>query len=637
MLSFSVGPQCCGSLAESAAREWLVSDGLGGYASGTVAGLRTRRYHGLLVVARDAPPGRMLGLASLDPVLVLGDRRVRLASHEWASGAVDPAGHEHLAGFALHAGVPRFTYAVEDVVVEREIAAHRGRPGVGVVHRVVRAPAPVRLEVEALCTWRDSHGERLAGADPSVEQVAGGFVFEGAYRLRGPGFVPGGTWYRGVAYRVEAERGLGSTEDLWFAGRFAAVLSPGDLLEVDAWSGALDDEPPPARAAVLSARRRIGALVAASGVDGDHGASLVAAADQFVVAGPDVVAGYPWFGSWSRDTMTSYEGLFLSTGRADEGRALLDRAGSSLSQGMLSNTADVGSTTYNTIDATLWLLHAAHRHVVTTGDLDLASALAEPLLGAVDHYVAGTRFAIHVESDGLLSGGEDGVALTWMDARVGGTPVTARAGKPVEVNALWVNGLASLAGLLELTGRDSSRLRVLESAARRSFVSRFVRPGGLGCYDVVDGPYGDDPRIRPNQLLAVSLPFAPLDEISPLRACAPLLTPLGLRSLAPDDPSYRPLHRGGVAARDAAYHEGTVWPWLIGPYADACDRLGVAREGLLDGLLGHIGDVGIGSISETADGVAPHGATGCPFQAWSVAELLRVYRRASGEPPVDRR
>ncbi|MDA8292396.1 MAG: glycogen debranching enzyme N-terminal domain-containing protein [Actinomycetota bacterium] len=631
MLTLGAGPQCCGTLEESSAREWLVADGLGGYATGTVAGLRTRRYHGLLVVARGAGR-RMLGLASLDPVLDRGGSRVRLATHEWASGAVDPVGHEHLVRFSLEHGVPRWTFSVGDVVLEREVASHRGRPGVAVVHRVVRAPAPVRLEVEALCTWRDSHGSRLAGADPEVARVASGFVFEGAYRVRGPGFEPDGAWYRGVHYRVEKERGLDCVEDLWFAGRFVAELSAGESLEVDAWAGDLSDEPQGASGAVRSARARTAALVGSSGVSDETSRALVAAADAFVVDGPDVVAGYPWFGSWSRDTMTSYEGLFLTTGRPEEGRALLERAAGTLSEGMLANTADTGETTYNTVDATLWMLHSVGRHVELTGDLDLAAALAGPLSEAVAHHVAGTRFGIRVDADGLLTGGAPGVALTWMDARVDGVPVTARAGKPVEVNALWVSGLASLASLLDATGEDSARIRSLESSARESFVRRFVRPDGRGCYDVVDGPGGDDASVRPNQLLALSLPHAPLEDRAALLACAPLLTPLGLRSLAPADLAYRPVHRGDVASRDRAYHEGTVWPWLVGPYVDACDRLGVSREGVLDGLLAHLADDGIGSVSEAADGDAPHGATGCPFQAWSVAELLRVGAR--GPSPV---
>jgi len=622
-----LGPACCGTLAESSLREWLVADSLGGYAAGTVSGLRTRRYHGLLVVARAAEPRRMLGLAALDPVLVLGDRRVRLATHEWASGAVDPRGYEHLVGFGIDDGVPRWRFAVGDVVLEREVAMHRGRPGVAVVLRVVRAPAPVRIECDALCTWRDAHGERVAGVDPRVEVVAGGFVFEGAYRVRGTEFRPGGTWYRGASYREEAARGLACVEDLWHAGTFSALLAPGEQCAVDAWAGNIDDAPPPAVTAVDSTRRRARSLVAASGVESEVAAQLVLAADQHVVAGPDVVAGYPWFGSWSRDTMTSYEGLFLATRRFDEGRALLERAAASLSDGMLANTADGGATTYNTVDATLWFLHALGRHVETTGDLDLAAALVPALAWAVGCHVRGTRYAIGVGRDGLVSAGAEGVALTWMDARVDGVPVTPRRGKPVEVNALWVNGLAYLVHLEERLGIDTQRHSELEHAARASFRRRFVRTGGAGLFDVVDGPAGDDPSVRPNQLLAVSLPFAPLDDRAVLRACDELVTPLGLRSLAPSDPAYIPWHRGDSAARDRAYHQGTVWPWLIGPYLDACERLGEPTTGLLDALVLHLGEAGIGSVSETADGAAPHRATGCPFQAWSVAELLRAVRR----------
>jgi predicted glycogen debranching enzyme len=327
--------------------------------------------------------------------------------------------------------------------------------------------------------------------------------------------------------------------------------------------------------------------------------------------------------------MTSYEGLFLATGRAAEGGALLERAAASLSEGMLANTADAGGTENNTVDGTLWFLHALDRHVAATGDLDLAARLLPDLDGIVAAHRAGTRFGIRVDpADGLLTQGASGWALTWMDARVDGAPVTARAGKPVEVNALWINGLAAVAGLTEQLGKDSSPLRALEATARRSFTGRFPRGHGLGLLDVVDGPDGDDARLRPNQLLAVSLPHGPSRDPGVVRACSPLLTSLGLRSLDPADPGYRPRHRGGPAERDRAYHQGTVWPWLLGPYVEASRRCGLDTAGLLDGLEAHLSEWGLGSVSETADGDAPHGATGCPFQAWSVAELLRARRLA---------
>lgn len=615
------GRQLCGDLAAASEREWLVADGSGGFAMGTVAGLRTRRYHGIHVA-----PGRMLGLAALDPLLAIGDARIRLAVHEWASGAVDPNGQLELARFSLEDGVPRWQWAVGDTILEREVAPVRDRPGMVVVHRLVRAAAPVRLELAALGTWRDANGERFGNGAPAVAVDEGGYVFESAYRVSGPGFVPAGEWYRGVRYREEAARGLPDREDLWHAGTFAAELGPGDELTVATWPGALDAPAPDGPTTVARERARARELIRRGEAVDDVDAQLVLAADRFVVAGPSVVAGYPWFGEWSRDTMTSYEGLFLETGRADEGRGLLLRAAGTLSEGMLANTADTGTLEYNTADATLWFLHAVDRHVTRTGDADLAAALADDLVAVVDAHVAGTRYGIHVDpADGLLVQGADGVALTWMDARVDGVPVTQRAGKAVDIDALWVNGLAAAATTLERAGRDASELRRLETRARVSFREAFLLSGG-GCADVV----GDD-RLRPNQLLAVSLPHAPLREESIVRSCAPLLTSVGLRSLDPADPGYHGLHRGGPAQRDAAYHQGTVWPWLIGPYVDAALATGTPAGGVLDGLEAHLAEWGLGSISETADGDEPHAATGCPFQAWSVAELLRARRRLHRE------
>jgi predicted glycogen debranching enzyme len=304
------------------------------------------------------------------------------------------------------------------------------------------------------------------------------------------------------------------------------------------------------------------------------------------------------------------------------------RAAASLSEGMLANTADAGGTEFNTVDGTLWFLHALDRHVLATGDVDLAAALADDLAAIVEHHVAGTRFGIRVDpADGLITQGADGWALTWMDARVDGQPVTARRGKPVEVNALWVNGLAAIRRLFSQIGRDDRAVAALEARARASFGARFSAPGRAGLADVVDGPAGDDWTLRPNQLLAVSLPYAPVVEPGVVAACAPLVTSVGLRSLSPADPGFRPLHRGGPAERDAAYHQGTVWPWLIGPYVDALLAVGAPTAGVLDGLEAHVREWGLGSVSETADGAAPHAATGCPFQAWSVAELIRARAR----------
>jgi predicted glycogen debranching enzyme len=634
-VTIAFGPQTCGSLDEAAAREWLVADGLGGYAMGTVAGLRTRRYHGLLVVAVDGPGARMLGLAALDPVLVLGDARIRLATDEWGSGTVDPSGHQLLASFDLDDGVPRWRWQVGGLLLERELAAVHGSASVGIVHRLIGADRPVTLELTPLCTWRSVHGDRHANGDPDVQPAGGGFSFEGAYHVEGAGWLPGGSWYREVRMREEAARGLTDREDLWAAGVFRTELEPGGCHEVTAAASG-EPEPPSASRIVTAARSRAAAVLARAKPTDETDARLVLAADQFAITTsgrPTAVAGYPWFGEWSRDLMTSYEGLYLSTGRAEEGREVLRTSAATVSEGMLANTADTGSLEYNTVDGTLWFVHALGRHVSAAGDNELGSELAPVLEQIVQHHLDGTRYGIGVDSgDGLLRQGADGLALTWMDARIDGVPVTPRAGKPVEVNALWLRALA-VASELSAGRSFRDRCRRLRKQAAASFASRFVRADGLGLLDVVDGPGGDDPSVRPNQLLAVSLPGGPLgagQASAVVEACRDsLLTPLGLRSLSPDDARYRPHHRGSPAERDAAYHQGTVWPWLLGPYLDAADIAGLDADGALTGIEAHLADWGLGSVSETADGAAPHAATGCPFQAWSVAEVLRVRRRAA--------
>ena len=717
-----VGPAGCTDPVAGAAREWLLTDGLGGYAMGTASGLRTRRYHGLLVVATEngvpvTRPGvvsqRHLALAALDPVLTLGGDRIRLGTSEWAGGALDPQGCRYLAAVELRPGCVVHRWVIGDVVLERQVAMLRGRPAVGVVHRVVRAPGLVRLQLAALGTWRDAHGDRHAdgGRDPECTPAPGGAVVEGSWRLAGPGFVPGAQWYRNARYREEAARGLNDVEDLWHVGTFFADLAPGGILEVQAWAGALDVPPPPAVELVARATARASALLSAAGLPDDGPAtereravrSLVIAADHHITSAPGVVAGYPWFGEWSRDTLTSYEGLFLSTGRVREGAALLRRYAATINRGMLANTADTGTPEYNTVDATLWFVHALGRHLAVTGDGSLVTDLLPALREVLARHRAGTRFGIGVDpDDGLLRcgppapsapgpdaevgaevgvpagpdttgpdavepdpGGPDpgepdaeDVALTWMDARVAGRPVTPRHGKPVEVNALWINALAVLRRLLTAAGAPPEEIAVvgsLHDQARASFRERFVLPDG-GLRDVVDVPpapgsatrASDDDTRRPNQLLAASLPDGPLAAdpaaaAAVVRAVAPLVTPLGLRTLAPSDPRYRGSHHGTGEQRDLAYHQGTVWPWLLGPYADAVRAaagpngpagldgpLDGPLDGLLDGLLGQLGEAGLGSVSETADGDAPHGVTGCPFQAWSVAELLRLLK-----PPVE--
>ena len=620
------GSQVCGNLDAASAREWLVTDGLGGFAMGTVGGLRTRRYHGLLVVATQPPIGRQLGLAALDPVLVIDGQRHELTTREWSSGDVAPQGFRYLTSFELIEGVPRWRWQVGDVVLEVEVAMLYGRPATGVVHRLVSSPRPVRLELAAVATWRDVHGERFASGDVPVKPTEDGFVFDNAYRVRGPGYQVSADWWRGSHQREEAARGLQANEDLCHAGTFALELKAGEQLAIEAWAdgGAV----PAATEIVAAARKRFRSVGRMAKASGPVDRLLAHAADQFIVAGPTVVAGYPWFGDWSRDTFTSYEGLFLCTGRHAEGAALLRRAASSVSEGMLANTADVGGQPeYNTADATMWFLHALARHIEVTGDHDLAIELMPTVTSIIDSHVTGTRYGIRVDlRDGLVTQGSDGLALTWMDARVGGAPITPRVGKTVEINALWISALTRLAVISVKVGLPSDAWQQLADQARTAFVERFIADDGA-LRDVIDGPAGDDPTLRPNQLIAAALDDGPLGTGAiavVVDAVTPLLTPLGLRSLDPADERYRSEHRGDSAARDAAYHQGTVWPWLIGPYVEACLKVGRSANALLSGFESHLAEFGLGSVSETTDGAAPWSATGCPFQAWSVAELTRA-------------
>ncbi|WP_407653731.1 glycogen debranching enzyme N-terminal domain-containing protein [Actinoplanes oblitus] len=587
------GPQVCGVPAADAGagREWLVTDGLGGWASGTVSGLRTRPEHALLTVAG---PGRAphVALAALDLTVTLPTgTKVPLYTHAWDSGALDPAGHRFLETFTLAGGLPRWRWRIGDVVIERELAL---RPGLAVLYRVLSAPGPVSLSVAAMCTWREAATARRAdGPGLRIERVADGVVVEGAYRLAGPGWQPAGEWHLGA-------RTGDLAEDLWLAGTFGKQAGPGESLEISAWAGDLAVRPPAPPVVLAAARERAHRLVTAAKAEGYAG-TLALAADAFVVQGADgpaMVDGYPWGGRPA--SLAAYEGLFLDTGRADEGRELL--------RALVDRPADA-------VDFPLWLVHAVDRHVTRTGDSDLARALAVPL-GRLLRQALGGDGALAVDpADGLLS--------------LGPGPDRARVGKLVELNALWVNALAALGDLLAEGGRDDTEPRGRHALAWESFRRRFPAPEGW-LHDLVEGPaapyplgagtHHDDPTLRPYQLLGWSLPHAPMrgSAASTVRAAGEaLLTPLGLRTLAPDEYGYD----------GAGPEQGLVRPWLIGPYADACAATGRPVDGLLDGLAAHLAEWGVGSIGEAAHGDAPHPALGRPFDALAVAEMLRVETR----------
>lgn len=595
--------------------EWLVTSGDGSFAMGTPGGERTRRYHGLLIAPAPATRERHLGLVEWRPLL-------------------DGLRLEH---FAIVDGIPRWRWRAGEVVVERELALLPGRSVVGIVDRLLAAPGPVELAWQVVGTWRTAGG----GSEESPEvrfatdrlSVAGvlqvRWAKEPSESSRSGSLAPATTLAMGMKsaryhYAEEAARGYDPDEELPVLATVSAQLHPGEAMGCIGWVGAEPEQP--ASAVIEAARRRTRARTASATDSTD--ALLLHAADQFVVTIPelDVIAGFPWFGAWSRDTLTAYEGLFLSTGRATEGAHLLERLAATLSEGMLANTADFGGLAYNTVDAAVWFLHAVERHLAVTGDLDLGRRLLPGLVSIVEHHLAGTRYGIRVADDGLITQGSPGMALTWMDARVAGVPITQRSGKPVEVNGLWVAGLGFLAGLHASLGQPSYPLESLHIRAASAFVQRFPLPGG-GLADVVDGPDDADARLRPNQLIAAGTTAVPgLDAAAIAHACAPLVTPLGLRSLGPAEPGYAGRYAGPMPQRDAIYHQGTVWPWLIGPYVDTLRRAGLPTDGVLTGLEAHLATAGLGSVSEVADGDPPHTPSGCPFQAWSVAELLRVRR-----------
>jgi len=675
------GREVCCHLEAALRREWLVTNGLGGYASGTLAGIATRRYHGLLVAALAPPGGRTVLVGGAVECAVYGGQRFPLSTHQYADGTIDPHGYRYLQAFALMGMLPVWTFALGDALLERRVWMAQGANTTYVSYTLRRGSRPLELEVTPLVTYRDFHSLSSGqGWQPGVEPVPGGaaiHAFDGAvpFRLLASAgrFQPGGVWYWGFRHAAETARGLDDRGDLYAPGTFTATLSPtvpwALTLTADA-RGELDA--PRALAAAGDRQRR---LLQQAGVEGAERPlqQLVLAADQFLVArrGPapapsrageahaldapaaslsrvepgqasaasrTVIAGYHWFNDWGRDTMIALPGLTLATGRPDEAAAILRAFGGYVGDGLLPNNfpddggADPG---YNTADAALWYIWAVHAYAEATGDAALVDALLPTLREIVGAYARGTRYGIGVDpADGLLRAGAPGLQLTWMDAKVGDAVVTPRIGKPVELNALWYNALRALAAFLAVRADPAARDYAAQAVrARASFLARFRQPGRAYLADVIDGPSGDDWALRPNQLFAISLPFPLLTGA----AAAPiveavgqaLLTSYGLRSLSPADPAYRGRYRGGPAERDAAYHQGTVWAWLLGAYAEAHYRAygnRAAALALLRPIADHLRDAGLGTVSELFEGDPPHCTRGCIAQAWSVAEVLRVWR-----------
>jgi predicted glycogen debranching enzyme len=641
-------------VAAAARREWLETNGTGGFASSSILGLNTRRYHGLLTAALAPPQGRVVFLARIEETVRVGDAAFELGVNQYP-GALHPRGDQLLQSFRLDP-FPTSSYALGGARLERQVAMTQGRNAVIVSYTLTGAPAAA-IELYPLLACRDYH--QLQHENPYVRGDADkgdGWVrfalYDGlpAVYLCASSFSyrPTGHWYRGFEYAREQERGLDSVEDLFNPGGLTLSLREGEPLHVIA---AL--EPVDARSAEswLRAETRRRETVVAPFKGDPVGMALARATDAFLIRRPDghasVIAGYPWFTDWGRDTMIALPGLTVPTRRLDEARAILATFAYNASEGMIPNRFPDGGETpdYNTVDATLWLFVAAWHLWEATGDRDFIQTTMLPLFEEViAWHQRGTRYGIRVDADGLLAAGEPGTQLTWMDAKVGDWVVTPRAGKAVEINALWYNALR-IAATLAGSGRDGQSEAWLAAAARArdAFVRRFWSENRGYLADVVDTPQGtDDFSLRPNQLFALSLPFPLIEGDRARRVLATveahLLTPYGLRSLSPEDPSYRPRYEGDPYHRDSAYHQGTVWPWPIGAYWEAKLRVEggstavkSAIRAQMRPLIEHLADAGLGSISEIFDADPPHRPAGCIAQAWSVSEVLRIWEKVRSE------
>jgi predicted glycogen debranching enzyme len=646
--------QVIGDLRAACAREWLETNGIGGFASSTITGLNTRRYHGLLMAATQPPVGRMLLLAKLEETLVIDGRRYDLSTNQY-SGAIHPQGYRYLKTFRLDP-FPIFTYEVEGVEIVKSVFLIEGENTTVIQYDVSGAGLACndcRLDVRPLIAFRDYHSTTHENStlNPHINVEVGAVSvtpYEGLPTLHlahdADAVDVTGYWYRNFEYDVERERGLDFKEDL-----FAPLALRFDLSAKPQAAIIASTERRDARDAARYRRNEITrrASVAAMAPNKDPFVrALFIAADQYVVARAEcktVIAGYHWFGDWGRDTMIALPGLTLVTGRAAIARRILREFARHIDQGMLPNRFPDADETpeYNTVDATLWYVEAVRALLDYTRDYDFVNEhLYAALVEIIDWHARGTRYGIGVDADGLLAAGESGAQLTWMDAKVGDYVVTPRHGKPVEIQALWYNALRVMLDLAERFNDTASedRFRKMAARAKRSFNDQFWNDEAGCLYDVINGD-SRDATIRPNQIFAVSLPHTMLSREKAKRVVEvverDLLTPYGLRSLARTDRQYIARYEGGPYERDTAYHQGTVWAWLMGPFItayvktnrDNASRQSRARARASEWLAAfqsHMSEAGLNHISEIFDADPPHTPRGCIAQAWSVAELLRA-------------
>jgi predicted glycogen debranching enzyme len=657
------------------AHEWLVTNGLGGYSSASVASLGTRKYHGLLVAALPNPLGRTVMLNHVVETVVLDDgKRIQLSGDQRRGQKVMLPGIERLRAFHLDAGLPVWEFDLGAAVLERRVIMPHRQNTTYLIYRLLEGDGPLRLELRPGIHFRQYEQDVGAPMQPGYQLVrteagvAGDDVYavtctDGPATLRLQLTGSRATYHPDVQeitelhYRVEEDRGYAFEGRLWSPGVFSVDVGKGAtsslLASTESGETMLAMTGDDALAAELERRRRLLRTAPVFARSDPAAAELVLAADQFLItpAGRrrdaaraiaegdeirSVIAGYHWFTDWGRDTMISLEGLTLATGRVREAGSILRTFAGYVRDGLLPNMFPDGSNTglYHTADATLWFYHAVDRYLAVSGDEVMLDRLLPTMIDIAEHHLRGTRFGIGVDAaDGLMRQGADGYQLTWMDAKVDGWVVTPRRGKAVEINALWYNALCVLGRWVARAHGDAAARPWGEHAARAraSFNERFWYADGGYLYDVVDGPNGDSVECRPNQVFAISLPNPVLDRArwdQVMRVVEErLVTPVGLRSLAPGSPNYAPRYFGNLRARDSAYHQGTVWGWLIGPWVDAWRKLhpddpaGARRW--VEPLIEHLAEFGVGTIAEIFDAEAPYTPRGCIAQAWSVAEVLR--------------
>jgi predicted glycogen debranching enzyme len=661
-MAIEFGRDVCGDLANTERREWLVTNGIGGYASGTVAGVLTRRYHGLLFAPLQPPVGRMLLVTKLEETAVYAQQEYPLYVNRWTGGVLKPNGYNQLEQFRLEGTTPVWTFTLADALLEKRIWMQQGANTTYVQYRLTRGTAPLTLNIRALVNYRNAHNNSHAdGWDMKIELIPRGLkvmAYDGAvpyYLLSDQASAtPAHEWHRRFFLMREANRGLDAIEDHLHVGDFTVNLLPGGQITF-----ALSTETTPnldGTTAYETRRQQERSLL-------DQASQayrmpeqrakieqLILAADQFVVKRPlptrpngrSILAGYHWFSDWSRDTMIALPGLLLTTGRHADAALILRTYAYFIDQGMLPNRFPDGAEKpeYHAVDASLWYFEAIRAYHAATQDDQLVHELFPVLQDIIAWHQRGTRYNIGVDpADGLLFAGEQGHRLTWMNAEADGHAVTPRIGKPVEVNALWYNALCIMADFSDAYSQEGPDYRAAAEKTRLGF-ARFWSEEHNHCYDVIDIPnasQSSDSRLRPNQLLAVSLnqsPLNPTQQKAVVDACARhLLTSHGLRTLTSDHPDYIGSYGGDERQRATAYHQGTVWGWLIGPFVEAHLRVyndPAQAQSFLVPLLHQLSDFGLGSVSDIFDGDPPFTPRGCVAKAWSVGELLRAWQLVVG-------